>query len=80
MIKTQTLTPEIYYKQSRDFQFFGRLYDVLFNYLKTEIDLIRSFPLNNTQDTSFLELLLRTLGFGNMREYQTNQLIGLARC
>lgn len=80
MIKTQTLTPEVYYKESRDFQLFGRLYDVLFNYLKTEIDLIRSFPLNNTQDTSFLELLLRTLGFGNLREYQTNQLIALARC
>lgn len=80
MIKTQNLVPEIYYKESRDFQFFGRLYDMLFNYLKTEIDLIRSFPLNNNQDTDFLELILRTLGFRSKRDYQTNQLQALASC
>lgn len=78
MIKTQTLTPEVYYNQSRDFQFLGRLYDVVFNYLKTEIDLIRSFPLDNTQDTRFLELILKTLGFRNTRQYQLNQLRAVA--
>ena len=78
MIKTQLLTPEIYYKESRDFQLFGRLYDSVFNYLKTEIDLIKTFPLNNNQDTSFVELLLKTLGFRNLREYQTDQLLALA--
>lgn len=78
MIKTQLLTPEVYYKESRDFQLFGRLYDSVFNYLKTEIDLIKTFPLNNNQDTSFIELLLETLGFRNLREYQTNQLLALA--
>ena len=79
MIKTQKLTPEIYYKESRDFQFFGRLYDVLFNYLKTETDLIRSFPLNNTQNTIFAELILKTLGFRNLREYQLDQLLAVAK-
>lgn len=78
MIKTQTLTPGIYYKESRDFQLFGRLYDGIFNYLKTEIDLISKFPLQNNQDTSFVELLLKTLGFRNLREYQTDQLLKLA--
>lgn len=79
MIKTQKLTPEVYYKESRDFQFFGRLYDVLFNYLKTETDLIRSFPLNNTQNTIFAELILKTLGFRNLREYQLDQLLAVAK-
>ena len=79
MIKTQLLTPEIYYKESRDFQFFGRLYDILFNYLKTDIDLIKSFPTNNTQDAKFLELLLKTLNFRNLREYQLDQLRYLAK-
>lgn len=74
MIKTQLLTPEVYYKESRDFQFFGRLYDAIFNYLKTDVDLIRSFPTNNTQDAKFLELLLKTLNFRNLREYHTDQL------
>lgn len=78
MLKTQQLTPEVYYKESRDFQFFGRLYDGVLNYLKTEIDLIKAFPLQNTQDTAFVELLLKTLGFRNLRQYQTEQLIGLA--
>ena len=79
MIKTQLLTPEIYYKESRDFQFFGRLYDSIFNYLKTDIDLIKSFPTNNTQDAKFLELLLKTLNFRNLREYQLDQLRYLAK-
>ena len=78
MIKTQLLTPEVYYKESRDFQLFGRLYDSVFNYLKTESALIKTFPLNNNQDTSFVELLLKTLGFRNLREYQTDQLLALA--
>ena len=78
MIKTQLLTPEVYYKESRDFQLFGRLYDSIFSYLKTEIDLVKTFPLNNNQDTSFVELLLKTLGFRNLREYQTDQLLALA--
>lgn len=78
MLKTQKLTPEVYYKESRDFQFFGRLYDSVFNYLKTEIDLVKTFPLQNKQDTAFVELLLKTLGFRNLREYQTDQLIALA--
>lgn len=79
MIKTQLLTPEVYYKESRDFQFFGRLYDAIFNYLKTYIDLIRSFPTNNTQDAKFLELLLKTLNFRNLREYHIDQLRYLAK-
>ena len=79
MIKAQLLTPEIYYKESRDFQFFGRLYDSIFNYLKTDIDLIKSFPTNNTQDAKFLELLLKTLNFRNLREYQLDQLRYLAK-
>lgn len=78
MIKTQKLIPNNYYKESRDFQLFGRLYDSIFNYLKTEIDLISKFPLHNNQDTSFIELLLKTLGFRYLREYQTDQLLKLA--
>ena len=79
MLKTQYLTPEYYYKESRDFQFFGRLFDILSNYLKTEIDLIRSFPINNNQSALFTELLLRTLNFRPKRDYQLNQLQALSK-
>ena len=38
MIKLQNLTPEVYYKESRVFQFIGRLYDIVLNSVKTETD------------------------------------------
>ena len=38
MIKLQELTPSVYYEQSRDFQFIGRLYDIVLNYIKTNAD------------------------------------------
>ena len=45
MIKLQNYTPEIYYKESRDFQFIGRLYDLVLNSIKTEVDLLYYLPL-----------------------------------
>lgn len=74
MIKTQDLVPDIYYNESRDFQLFGRLYDVVFNYLKTNIDLI-----NNRKDSKLLELLLCTLGFQSKRQYNYNDLYLLSQ-
>lgn len=74
MIKTQLLTPEVYYKESRDFQFFGRLYDVLFNYLKTNIDLMQPQELYDTTETNFIELQLNTLGFFPKRNYSLQEL------
>ena len=44
MIKLQDYTPEVYYKQSRDFQFLGRLYDVILNAVKTNSDMIYAVP------------------------------------
>ena len=40
MIKLQDMTPDVYYNQSRDFQFIGRLYDIVLNSVKTNADLI----------------------------------------
>lgn len=74
MIKTQLLTPEVYYKESRDFQFFGRLYDVLYNYLKTNIDLMQPQELYDTTETNFIELQLNTLGFFPKRNYSLQEL------
>lgn len=74
MIKTQNLTPEIYYNQSRDFQFFGRVYDIIFNYVKTNVDLMENFPINNFTDSKLIELLARTLGFNNRLSYRNDDL------
>lgn len=74
MIKTQYLTPEIYYKESRDFQFFGRMYDVIFNYVKTNVDLMENFPINQYTDSKLIELLARTLGFKNETDHRNDDL------
>jgi hypothetical protein len=74
MIRTQNLTPEIYYRESRDFQFLGRTYDIIFNYIKTNADLMENFPINRNTDSKLIELLCRTLGFENKTDYRNDDL------
>lgn len=64
MLRTEDLTPEVYYKESRDFQYFGRLYDIIFNYIKCNVDLMKEAPYNNVET-----LLLNTFGF----HHKTNE-------
>ena len=77
MIKLENMTPEIYYKQSRDFQFIGRLYDIVLNSAKTDADLIDNLILNNNLDNSLVDLLATTLGFKLKHNYNLKQLTAL---
>jgi hypothetical protein len=54
MIKLQNYTPEIYYKESRDFQFIGRLFDLVLNAVKTDADLLYHIPLSTDSDEKLL--------------------------
>ena len=74
MIKLQEMTPAIYYKQSRDFQFLGRLYDIVLNSVKTNADLIYNLPFGNNLDLQMLSLLAYTLGFSQKHHYTSTQL------
>ena len=74
MIKLQNLTPEVYYKESRDFQFIGRLYDIVLNSVKTETDLLYNLPLSTNSDEKLLELLAYTLGFKPKHQYNAKHL------
>ena len=74
MIKTQQLVPSYYYKQSRDFQFLGRTFDVIFNYLKSNIDVIYSLPYSDNSPLALVELLCTTLGFKRIHEYTSIEL------
>jgi hypothetical protein len=74
MIRLQNLTPEVYYKESRDFQFLGRLFDLVLNSVKTEADLLYNIPLSDNSDTKLLELLAMTLGFKPKHQYNARQL------
>jgi hypothetical protein len=74
MIKLQNYTPEIYYKESRDFQFIGRLFDLVLNAIKTDADLLYHIPLSTDSDEKLLELLAMTLGFKPNQQYNARQL------
>lgn len=74
MIKTRDLIPNIYYDNSRDFQVLGRIYDVVYNYVKTNIDLMTNLPLNKSSDLSMINLVLTSLGFSRKHEYNAEDL------
>lgn len=75
MINLKNLTPKVYYQQSRDFQFIGRLYDIVLNAAKTNTQLIENVPIsNNLNSNQFLDLLSYTLGFKTLHEYNSEQL------
>ena len=74
MIKLQDYTPNVYYNDSRDFQFIGRLFDIALNYAKTNAELIYNLPLSDNSDDQFVELLAYTLGFQPKHKYTSKHL------
>ena len=79
-MKVDKLVPEIYYRESRDFSYVGRLFETLFNYLKTNVDLVGEsliFPVNEEASSSIIELLSTSLGFESKHKYQNKDLIYL---
>lgn len=65
MIKIEELVPEVYTKESRDFQLISKVFDILFNYIKTAADSMLF------SEKEFIDLQLITLGFdlkGNYRK------------
>ena len=77
MIKLQELTPSVYYEQSRDFQFIGRLYDIVLNYVKTNADNLYTLPIGKNMDEKLLNLLALTLGFQSKHHYNSKQLLAI---
>ena len=77
MIKLQNLTPQIYYNQSRDFQFIGRLYDIVLNSVKTNADNLYKLPIGKNMDEKLLNLLAFTLGFQSKHHYSSKQLLAI---
>lgn len=77
MIRLQDMTPDVYYNQSRDFQFIGRLFDVVLNAVKTNADLINECPISDNFDIQLIDLVTLTLGFKSRHNYNVNQLKAL---
>lgn len=77
MIKLQDLTPAIYYTKSRDFQFIGRLYDIVLNSVKTNAANLYNLPVGKNMDEQLLNLLAFTLGFKPTKQYNSKQLLAI---
>ena len=77
MVKTQNLTPKVYYDKSRDFQLIGRLFDLVFGYMKNASEIFTSITDTENLDSDFVDLLALTLGFEETHEYNINQLKSL---
>ena len=77
MIKLQDLTPEIYTKQSRDFQFIVALYDIVLNHVKTNAANLYQLPIGKNMNEQLLNLLSLTLGFKATKNYNSKQLLAI---
>lgn len=74
MLRTKNLVPSVYYDYSRDFQFLGRTLDVIFNYLKMNIDLVSGCPSGENLDDKLIPLLAKTVGFDAKHNYNIQDL------
>lgn len=77
MIEFEKLSPQVYYKESRDFQLFGRIYDVILNYLKYNTLIINDYTKNINTNSKLLELMCNTLGFKTKHNYNDLELSAL---
>lgn len=76
MIKLYDQVPQVYNNASRDFQYLSRLYDIVLNYVKHNIDDMYDLP-TCLDNTKVAELLSLTLGFKIRRNYDQKQLAAL---
>lgn len=72
MLRLQESTPEIYLKESRDFQTMCRLYDILNNAVRYNIESTRYLLDPKLCNDKVLELLCTRVGFFPKKEYNTN--------
>ena len=76
-MKVENMIPEIYYKESRDVSYIGRLFEILFNYLKSTSDLVGK-GLKDEYSITLIDLLCTTLGFKIKHKYINKDLIAIS--
>lgn len=74
-MKVEKMVPEVYYKESRDFAYIGRLLEIIFNYMKTASDCVNVGFNNENIDANCVDLIADTLGFDSKHKYITKDLI-----
>lgn len=73
----EKLVPEVYYKESRDFAFIGRLFEIVFNYMKSGADCINVDYSFSESDNDIIELLSDTVGFTSRHRYNNKNLLSI---
>ena len=73
-MRVENLVPQVYYKESRDFAFIGRLIELTINYMKTAADNV-DVNLTENIDNYLLQLLADNLGFKLRHNYNTKDLL-----
>lgn len=76
----EQLLPNVYYEDSRDFAYIARLFELIFNYMKTGADCVKNNYTSDKSavDSSLVELLADTLGFTCRHSYDNNALTAIA--
>ena len=73
----ENLVPEVYYKESRDFAYAGRVFEVLFNYMKTAAACVNvNYNIDSTS-ASIIDLLADSLGFTTKHHYDIKNLVAI---
>lgn len=74
LIKTYNSVPDVYSRQSRDFQTIGHVYEAVFNSSKLATDMLDRMMPNPDFDERLLNLSTTTVGFIRKHEYNANDL------
>ena len=80
LIRLQNKVPPVYPDNSRDFQLFLHLYDVIINGLKYDIDGITHIINTETCKSTILKLLQTKLGFYSIKNFTDADLRLILRC
>lgn len=73
-MKIENLLPKVYYKESRDFAYIGRAFEIIVNYIKSLTDVI-SINYNSTNISDMLvELYALNIGLRNISNYNLQEL------
>lgn len=80
MIRIKQQVPSLYTNNSRDFQLFERLYEAVFNTVKTSVDMMLTNPISKNSDRRFLPLFAKTIGFESKHNYIDNDLYAICSC
>lgn len=73
-MKVENMVPGIYYQGSRDFAYIGRVFEILFNYIKTGADNININLTDKFISSNLLDLYANMLGFDPKHTYDDTDL------